>query len=83
MTRAGLKSPAEELAVTSHGADPPKQHESFDGEAGLAPGADPSQGGGLGKAYAEQGHNHGEDWGRAAVEMGVKRRAWGEGRFVD
>ncbi|KAI9713002.1 MAG: hypothetical protein M1828_001476 [Chrysothrix sp. TS-e1954] len=34
-------------------------------------------------SYAEQGHNHGEDWGRAAVEMGVKRKAWGEGRFVE
>ena len=33
--------------------------------------------------YAEQGHNHGEDWGKAAVEMAVKRRGWGEGRFVD
>ena len=22
------------------------------------------------------GHNHGEDWGAAAVEMGVKRRGW-------
>ncbi|KAI9724366.1 MAG: hypothetical protein M1812_000434 [Candelaria pacifica] len=28
------------------------------------------------------GHNHGEDWGRAAVELGVKRRGWGEGRMV-
>jgi 6,7-dimethyl-8-ribityllumazine synthase len=24
-------------------------------------------------------HNHGEDWGSAAVELGVKRREWGEG----
>lgn len=32
--------------------------------------------------YAEQGHNHGVDWGKAAVEMAVKKRAWGEGRFV-
>ncbi|KAL2157425.1 hypothetical protein VTH06DRAFT_6117 [Thermothelomyces fergusii] len=24
-------------------------------------------------------HNHGEDWGLAAVEMGVKRRAWAAG----
>lgn len=24
---------------------------------------------------AERGHNHGEDWGRAAVEMGVKNRS--------
>ena len=27
-------------------------------------------------------HNHGEDWGCAAVELGVKRRAWGEGKMV-
>ncbi|MCJ1282074.1 hypothetical protein MMC26_001397 [Xylographa opegraphella] len=25
------------------------------------------------------GHNHGEDWGAAAVELGVKRRGWREG----
>lgn len=25
---------------------------------------------------SEGGHNHGEDWGLAAVEMGVKRRGW-------
>lgn len=24
-------------------------------------------------------HNHGEDWGLAAVEMGLKRRGWGKG----
>lgn len=29
----------------------------------------------------EGGHNHGEDWGLAAVEMGVKRRSWAAGRF--
>ncbi|SLM33485.1 glucosamine-fructose-6-phosphate aminotransferase [Lasallia pustulata] len=29
-----------------------------------------------------RGHNHGEDWGRAAVELGVKRREWGDGRMV-
>lgn len=28
------------------------------------------------------GHCHGEDWGRAAVELGVKRVAWGEGKFI-
>ncbi|KAI9041551.1 lumazine synthase RIB4 [Aspergillus affinis] len=27
-------------------------------------------------------HNHGEDWGIAAVELGVKRRDWAEGRIV-
>lgn len=34
-------------------------------------------------SYAEQGHNHGEDWGNAAVEMGIKRQGWAEGKFVD
>lgn len=27
------------------------------------------------------GHNHGEDWGYAAVEMGLKRKAWRAGNF--
>ncbi|KAL1836938.1 hypothetical protein VTJ49DRAFT_4451 [Mycothermus thermophilus] len=27
----------------------------------------------------EGSHNHGEDWGLAAVEMGVKRKAWANG----
>jgi 6,7-dimethyl-8-ribityllumazine synthase len=31
---------------------------------------------------AGKGHNHGEDWGAAAVELGVKRRGWSEGAFV-
>lgn len=35
--------------------------------------------GGTGKEA--KGHNHGEDWGIAAVELGVKRKAWGEGRI--
>ncbi|KAJ4316040.1 lumazine synthase [Neodidymelliopsis sp. IMI 364377] len=30
-----------------------------------------------------QGHNHGTDWGYAAVELGVKRKGWVEGKFVD
>jgi 6,7-dimethyl-8-ribityllumazine synthase len=30
-----------------------------------------------------EGHNHGEDWGSAAVELGVKRRAWNEGKYID
>ncbi|KAF8633853.1 hypothetical protein AX15_001224 [Amanita polypyramis BW_CC] len=29
-----------------------------------------------------RGHNHGEDWGLAAVEMGALARRWGEGRFT-
>ena len=28
-------------------------------------------------------HNHGIDWGQAAVELGVKRKAWAEGRYVE
>jgi 6,7-dimethyl-8-ribityllumazine synthase len=27
------------------------------------------------------GHNHGEDWGLAAVEMGVKRKEWTQGKI--
>ncbi|KAJ5083837.1 hypothetical protein N7456_013264 [Penicillium angulare] len=27
-------------------------------------------------------HNHGEDWGSAAVELGVKRREWSEGTIA-
>lgn len=27
------------------------------------------------------GHNHGEDWGLAAVELGVKRREWSQGKI--
>lgn len=30
---------------------------------------------------APGGHNHGEDWGLAAVEMGVKRREWAAGKM--
>lgn len=29
-----------------------------------------------------EGHNHGEDWGLAAVELGVKRREWAAGRIA-
>ena len=29
-----------------------------------------------------EGHNHGEDWGSAAVELGVKRRGWGMGKMI-
>ncbi len=28
-----------------------------------------------------QHHNHGEDWGVAAVELGVRRREWAEGKI--
>lgn len=27
-------------------------------------------------------HNHGEDWGNAAVEFGCRKREWAEGRIV-
>ncbi|CRK45689.1 6 like protein [Verticillium longisporum] len=27
------------------------------------------------------GHNHGDDWGLAAVELGVKRKAWASGKI--
>lgn len=30
---------------------------------------------------ASGGHNHGEDWGLAAVELGVKRREWAAGKM--
>lgn len=29
------------------------------------------------------GHNHGLDWGAAAVELGLKRRGWAEGKMID
>jgi 6,7-dimethyl-8-ribityllumazine synthase len=28
------------------------------------------------------GHNHGLDWGSAAVELGVKRRGWSKGEMI-
>ena len=31
----------------------------------------------------KEGHNHGLDWGSAAVELGVKRRGWGRGEMID
>jgi 6,7-dimethyl-8-ribityllumazine synthase len=27
-------------------------------------------------------HNHGEDWGNAAVELAVKRKGWSEGKIL-
>jgi 6,7-dimethyl-8-ribityllumazine synthase len=30
-----------------------------------------------------KGHNHGEDWGNAAVEMAVKRKAWAQGNILN
>lgn len=34
---------------------------------------------GIGREH--QGHNHGEDWGSAAVEMASRTRRWSEGKF--
>ncbi|KAG5926972.1 hypothetical protein E4U42_002750 [Claviceps africana] len=34
-----------------------------------------------GMASDGKGHNHGEDWGQAAVEMGVKRKEWTAGKI--
>ena len=36
---------------------------------------------GLGRGTSK-GHNHGEDWGLAAVEMGSNVRRWGKGKFA-
>lgn len=36
---------------------------------------------GLGRGI-KKGHNHGEDWGLAAVEMGSNVRRWSEGKFA-
>ena len=36
--------------------------------------------GGSGKEA--KGHNHGEDWGHAAVELGAKRKGWSEGKIA-
>ncbi|OJD18572.1 6,7-dimethyl-8-ribityllumazine synthase [Emergomyces pasteurianus Ep9510] len=37
---------------------------------------------GLADGKGSAAHNHGEDWGKAAVELGVKTRGWAEGRFL-
>ena len=29
-----------------------------------------------------KGHCHGEDWGNAAVELGVKRKVWADGKML-
>lgn len=36
---------------------------------------------GLGRGV-DKGHNHGEDWGLAAVEMASHTRRWSEGKFA-
>lgn len=35
---------------------------------------------GLGQGE-NKGHNHGEDWGEAAVEMAARTKLWSEGKF--
>ena len=37
---------------------------------------------GIAGAAKNEGHNHGEDWGNAAVELAVKRRGWAEGKIL-
>lgn len=38
---------------------------------------------GMARAGINGGHNHGADWGRAAVELGVKRRGWADGKMIE
>ena len=38
---------------------------------------------GIGGQSGTEGHNHGSDWGSAAVELGVKRKGWAEGKMVE
>ncbi|KAF2730581.1 Lumazine synthase [Polyplosphaeria fusca] len=38
---------------------------------------------GIGGPDKKSGHNHGLDWGSAAVELGMKRKGWAEGQYVD
>lgn len=38
---------------------------------------------GIAGAGGNEGHNHGSDWGSAAVELGVKRKGWVEGKIVE
>ncbi|KAF8322850.1 putative 6,7-dimethyl-8-ribityllumazine synthase [Cantharellus anzutake] len=37
---------------------------------------------GIGGRDGKQGHNHGEDWGAAVVEMGSQARRWAQGKFA-
>ncbi|KAF8322855.1 Lumazine synthase [Cantharellus anzutake] len=39
-------------------------------------------GAGIGGPDGKQGHNHGEEWGAAAVEMGSQARGWAQGKFA-
>ena len=35
---------------------------------------------GIGRGESK-GHNHGEDWAIAAIEMGVQSKKWGDGKL--
>ncbi|TGO89922.1 hypothetical protein BPOR_0087g00140 [Botrytis porri] len=37
---------------------------------------------GVGTTEKGKGHNHGEDWAAAAVELGVKKREWAAGKIA-
>ena len=37
---------------------------------------------GLNRAGHGGAHNHGEDWGSAAVELGLRRRGWAQGQII-
>lgn len=80
-TRAGMKSSAKSL-VSGEASQPSSglgaQATMSDTEASHAAGADPSQGG---VSHGESGHNHGLDWGEAAVEMSMHNRNWKQGKF--
>jgi len=38
---------------------------------------------GIAGSSESEGHNHGLDWGSAAVELGVKKRGWAKGEMVE
>ncbi|KAF2111337.1 6,7-dimethyl-8-ribityllumazine synthase-like protein [Lophiotrema nucula] len=38
---------------------------------------------GIAGTEQNEGHNHGLDWGSAAVELGVKRKGWVDGKYID
>ena len=80
-TRAGLSKPSSTQGDSSGASSAAVAAHLHDGEGGAGVGAETGPVKGL--TYAEQGHNHGEDWGKAAVEMAVKRKGWGEGKYVE
>jgi 6,7-dimethyl-8-ribityllumazine synthase len=38
---------------------------------------------GIAGTAGNEGHNHGLDWGKAAVELGVKRKGWVDGKIIE